>query len=276
MTPSWYDVLGVDPDASTDEVRAAWRAAIADLDPADRRFRSLNQAAEVLLDPERRAAYDATLEPDADADADAHIDAHTHTGTDTDTDAADGGTAAPVTTRVPSGPRPPRSPRVVPGWSLVVAGVLAVALAALTVLALVSPAASGEADAEEAREVAVRAIVPVLSYDYRSMDESAAAASTYMTSAFKTRDYDPLFAVLQENVAETETVVEAEVVDSGVVRTGEDRVEVLLFVDQPTTNVRFTEPQTYQNRVVVTMVKDGEDWLIDKLVTTGAGPAAGE
>ncbi|MEQ7848346.1 J domain-containing protein [Nocardioides kribbensis] len=264
MTPSWYDVLGVDPDASTDEVRAAWRAAIADLDPADRRFRSLNQAAEVLLDPERRAAYDATLEPDADADA------------DTDTDAADGGTAAPVTARVPSGPRPPRSPRVVPGWSLVVAGVLAVALAALTVLALVSPAASGEADAEEAREVAVRAIVPVLSYDYRSMDESAAAASTYMTSAFKTRDYDPLFAVLQENVAETETVVEAEVVDSGVVRTGEDRVEVLLFVDQPTTNVRFTEPQTYQNRVVVTMVKDGEDWLIDKLVTTGAGPAAGE
>ncbi|GAA2010605.1 J domain-containing protein [Nocardioides kribbensis] len=267
MTPSWYDVLGVDPDASTEEVRAAWRAAIADLDPADRRFRSLNQAAEVLLDPERRAAYDATLEPDAGLDADPA------TGTDP---GPDGRTAAPLAAGGPSASRPPRSPRVVPGWSLVVAGVLAVALAALTVLALVSPAASGEADAEEAREVAVRAIVPVLSYDYRSMDESAAAASTYMTSAFKTRDYDPLFAVLQENVAETETVVEAEVVDSGVVRTGEDRVEVLLFVDQPTTNVRFTEPQTYQNRVVVTMVKDGEDWLIDKLVTTGTGPAAGE
>lgn len=275
MTPSWYDVLGVDPDASTEEVRAAWRAAIADLDPADRRFRSLNQAAEVLLDPERRAAYDATLEPDAGPDA--GPDADPATGTDPGTDPGpDARTAAPLAAGGPSASRPPRSPRVVPGWSLVVAGVLAVALAALTVLALVSPAASGEADAEEAREVAVRAIVPVLSYDYRSMDESAAAASTYMTSAFKTRDYDPLFAVLQENVAETETVVEAEVVDSGVVRTGEDRVEVLLFVDQPTTNVRFTEPQTYQNRVVVTMVKDGEDWLIDKLVTTGAGPAAGE
>ena len=30
-----------------------WKAAIADLDPTDRRFRTLNQAAEVLLDPDR-------------------------------------------------------------------------------------------------------------------------------------------------------------------------------------------------------------------------------
>jgi Mce-associated membrane protein len=66
--PSWYDVLGVDPTADTDEIRAAWRAGIADLDPSDRRFRSLNQAAEVLLDPASRATYDASLvEPESDA-----------------------------------------------------------------------------------------------------------------------------------------------------------------------------------------------------------------
>ena len=47
--------------ATTDEIRAAWRDAIADLTPADRRFRLYNQAAEVLLDPEQRAAYDAEL-----------------------------------------------------------------------------------------------------------------------------------------------------------------------------------------------------------------------
>ena len=66
MTPTWYDLLGVEPDASEDEIRAAWKAAIADLDPTDRRFRTLNEAAEVLLDGERRAAYDASLEPEAD------------------------------------------------------------------------------------------------------------------------------------------------------------------------------------------------------------------
>ena len=64
MTPTWYDLLGVEPDASADEIRAAWKTAIADLDPGDRRFRALNEAAEVLLDKDRRAAYDATLAPE--------------------------------------------------------------------------------------------------------------------------------------------------------------------------------------------------------------------
>ena len=50
----WYAVLGVAPDASADEIRAAWRSAVADLDPTDRRFRVYNQAAEVLLDPAGR------------------------------------------------------------------------------------------------------------------------------------------------------------------------------------------------------------------------------
>ncbi|MBC7276848.1 DnaJ domain-containing protein [Nocardioides sp.] len=59
--PTWYDLLDVEPDAATDEIRAAWKAAIADLDPTDRRFRTLNEAAAVLLDEEKRAAYDAEL-----------------------------------------------------------------------------------------------------------------------------------------------------------------------------------------------------------------------
>ncbi len=67
MTPTWYDLLGVEPDASEDEIRAAWKSAIADLEPTDRRFKTLNEAAEVLLDEDRRAAYDATLDADADA-----------------------------------------------------------------------------------------------------------------------------------------------------------------------------------------------------------------
>ena len=54
-----YDVLDVDPSATADQIRTAWRSAVADLDPTDRRFRAYNQAAEVLLDPERRDAYDA-------------------------------------------------------------------------------------------------------------------------------------------------------------------------------------------------------------------------
>ena len=65
MTPSWYDVLDVDESATPAEIRTAWKAAIADLDPGDRRFRLANQAAEVLLDPDKRAAHDAQLAAEA-------------------------------------------------------------------------------------------------------------------------------------------------------------------------------------------------------------------
>ena len=67
MSATWYDVLDVEPTAAVDEIRAAWRRAVAELDPTDRRFRVYNQAAEVLLDPDRRAAYDAELAAEAES-----------------------------------------------------------------------------------------------------------------------------------------------------------------------------------------------------------------
>jgi curved DNA-binding protein CbpA len=66
----WYDVLGVAPDASEDELRRAHRSAVRELHPdtrdpglppadADEALRLVNQAWEVLGDPARRADYDA-------------------------------------------------------------------------------------------------------------------------------------------------------------------------------------------------------------------------
>ena len=61
MSVSLYDLLDVDEDATPAQIRTAWKAAIADLDPTDRRFRAFNDAAGVLLDADKRAAYDAEL-----------------------------------------------------------------------------------------------------------------------------------------------------------------------------------------------------------------------
>ena len=61
MSVSLYDLLDVDEDATPAQIRSAWKAAIADLDPTDRRFRAFNDAAGVLLDADKRAAYDAEL-----------------------------------------------------------------------------------------------------------------------------------------------------------------------------------------------------------------------
>jgi Mce-associated membrane protein len=64
MNPTLYDILGVPSDAGRDEIRQAWREAADRFDPGSggsKQFRLFNEAAEVLLDPERRAAYDEQL-----------------------------------------------------------------------------------------------------------------------------------------------------------------------------------------------------------------------
>lgn len=165
---------------------------------------------------------------------------------------------------------------MVPAWVLVLAAVLAtlgVVTATVASVRAGEPVSNEggalvEQSAEEARNAAVRAIVPVLSYDFRTLEEDAAAARSYMTSAYQEDKYDPLFEVIAENAPNTQTVVGAQVVDSGVVRTGDDRVEVLLFVDRPTTNRQTEEPVVYKDQVTVTMALVDGQWLVDDLTTT--------
>ncbi|MEP7737114.1 DnaJ domain-containing protein [Nocardioides sp. 31GB23] len=248
---SWYDVLGVERGASTEEVRAAWRSGIADLDPSERRFRLLNQAAEVLLDPERRAEHDAALAADEPADEPA---------------------PAPTATPTATASRLP----LVPGWALVVLVVLAVLSVGAAALVWAQPnervvaSASGgneiEESAEQARAVAERAVGPVLSYDYRSFDESTAAARSYMTPAYQ-EEYDKLVAALEPNLEEVQPVVEVDVVDSAVVRTGADRVDVLVFVNRPTLRKGMDEPEVYKDQVTLRMVREDGRWLVGALST---------
>jgi curved DNA-binding protein CbpA len=63
-----YELLGVSPDATKDEIRAAYRAGIEDADSTQRA--ELNRAWNVLSDPVQRQRYDASIGAgDEDADA---------------------------------------------------------------------------------------------------------------------------------------------------------------------------------------------------------------
>jgi Mce-associated membrane protein len=62
-------------------------------------------------------------------------------------------------------------------------------------------------------------------------------------------------------------VVTTKVVSSAIVRAGEDRVEVLLLVDRPTTNQKQTTPVTYEAPVTVTMEHTRDGWLVDDMTT---------
>ena len=73
-TITWYDVLGVLPDAPTDDIRLAWQARMLALQPgplagassqvqsaADRARQAVEQAWRVLADPAAREAYDRNV-----------------------------------------------------------------------------------------------------------------------------------------------------------------------------------------------------------------------
>ncbi|WP_232676131.1 J domain-containing protein [Nocardioides sp. R-C-SC26] len=285
-TPSWYDVLGVEPTASAEEIRSAWRSAIADLDPGDRRFQSLSRAAEVLLDAERRRQHDEALAASAAPASSAAPAPMTTTAAEPATPApapehappSSAPTSAPMratTTRVPS-----RAVAILAEtWVLASAAVLAVALVVSAVLVLRDDAGpvSTLPDSREvaaARAAAEAAIVPVLSYDYRDLDASRAAAQGYLTEGQQER-YDLLFdEQIAPNAASTQSVVTTRVIASGVVRTGRDRVDVLLFVNRPTTNRQRTVE--YRDQVTARMVEVSGDWLVDCLITQPGGSCGDE
>lgn len=256
--PTWYDLLDVPRDASADEIRTAWKAQIVELEPGDRRFDALNRAAKVLLDPAAREAYDAGP-------------------------AAEDGAPAPVT-----GPRPERPGLVtrlrrsstskadstdetrdgdVPSWLLAGLGVLAAGLVAATAWTWTSGDEGDDTAAREAQVAAERAVVPVLSYDYETLEADQRAAQALMTGGYR-EEYDKLFTVLEDNAPQTQTRVTADVIASGIVRAAADRVQVLVFVDRPTTNKLNAEPVVYKDQVTVAMqLVDGE-WLVDDLTTS--------
>lgn len=262
--PTWYDLLGIVPDASSEEVRTAWKAQIADLEPGDRRFDALNRAAKVLLDPVARAEYDAGLAADTEDQDDIGPEAGRPappTSGPRDSTAVENDASTPVTRR--------RAPAV-PTWLLAGLGVVTAALVAVTAWVWVDRG-TGDGDAVRAAQAAAeRAVVPVLSYDYADLEGSQQRARALMTGGYA-EEYDKLFQVIADNAPGTETTVSVDVLSSGIVRASEDRVQVLVFVDRPTTNKANPEPVVYKDQVTLSMQRVDEEWLVDDLVTSPVG-----
>ena len=256
--PDLYDLLDVDRGASDAEIRAAWKAEIADLDPTDRRFRmstrpprccstrsSGRRTTPSWRPPSPRPSRSPRPEPEPEPVADGRC-------------------------RIPNRWRPPTGGGrwVVPTWLLIGVGVLTVLVIAAAAYFWTQPSDSSiEESTREAQSAAERAIVPVLSYDYKTLDDDQAAAQAAMTSDYR-KEYDRSSRWSRRTRPSTGTAITTEVIASGIVRSGEDRVEVLLFVNQPTTNKQQKDPVVFKNQVRVTMQLVGDEWLIDDMQTS--------
>lgn len=253
MSVSLYDLLNVEPQATGDEIRTAWRSAIADLDPSDRRFRAYNEAAETLLDADRRAEYDATLVPEPDLEPEPP--------SPTDDEATSSSLGAPRTGWVP------------PGWLVAMTAMVALALVGVAAWAYLGHPRDAAVDQarSDAETSAAAAAVAIFSYDYHDLEASHAAAAAQMTSAYL-KKYDSLWqSAIVTNAPRTQTVVEAEFQSSGVVRAGEgreslERVDVLVCFVQMTSNKQHKQAEPSPVFATLKMVKVDGTWLVDDVI----------
>ncbi|MCW2847254.1 MAG: heat shock protein DnaJ domain protein [Marmoricola sp.] len=273
-TATWYDVLGVPRDAGPDQIKAAWRQATDKFEPgtgSSSQFRMFNEAADVLLDPEQRAAYDASLPEQDRAEPE-----RTHAGPDfiDPPHAAAEPEPEPETETEPTGREPSvRKPatRAAVLLSILLALLTVAAVVLVVVFGLKARTDSRVADArDEAPAAAERAAKVMLAYDYKQLPQDRKRAATYLTDGFA-KKYLANFKLLEKQkdgtpgaAVQTKTSVTSSVLGSGVTDASEDRVRVLVFVNQVSTRPG-KDPQIFQNRVAMTMQKVGNKWLVADL-----------
>lgn len=243
---TYYHVLGVPRDAKPAQIRRTWRRLSDKAGPGSPELTRYNEAAETLLDPVKRAAYDVEHpEPSPEP--------------------------APATDASPS-----EDKTATPGWfswmALVVLPVLTiVAIVLAAYLTLQHHRDNQVADARtEAPAAAEKALQSVLAFDYRHLPQDRTRASKYLTSSYK-KKFLKTFKLLEKgkggapgSAVQTKSVVTADVVGTAVMDADPDQVHVLAYVNQTSRHGQGS-PMLFQNRVRVSMVRHDGAWLINGL-----------
>jgi Mce-associated membrane protein len=145
------------------------------------------------------------------------------------------------------------------------------ALGALAVAAAVSAAllavAAHHDDATSpvsaaAQQAATTEIKQILSYDYRSLGSDLARAKSDTTGQFSQQFSALAGQIIVPAATQQQTVTTVTVPNVSVVSATADRVVVLLFIDQSTTNKTQRQPQQVAGQVRVTMQQTGGRWLV--------------
>ncbi|MDQ6525754.1 hypothetical protein RB608_19215 [Nocardioides sp. LHD-245] len=277
MTTNLYDLLDVDESATEDEIRAAWKAAIADLDPTERRFRAYSDAAGVLLAPDKRAAYDAELAAERAAEAAAAEPAPVVPAVADPAEADPAPSDPALSDPAPSDLAPRRAPGTV---ALVAAGVAAVLAVGLAVTLALLPGARGDQSAKEVAErnlgfektsvevenAAERIVAPAFSYGYQTMDADLERVTQYLTPALAAKQAK-LWPELTDEATKQKIVVEAAADGVALTRLSADGrlASVVVFIRQDSVRAEG-ERSTLRMWATLQLVRDSgseQGWLLD-------------
>ncbi|WP_330251329.1 hypothetical protein OG874_35075 [Nocardia sp. NBC_00565] len=118
--------------------------------------------------------------------------------------------------------------------------------------------------ARQAADTARTYAVTLTSIDFQHIDQNFTDVLNGSTGEFKDM-YSKSSNQLKSLLVQNNAVSKGNVVDSSVKSASENRVEVMLFVDQMVTNTQSPAPRVDRSRVVMTMERVDGHWLASKV-----------
>ncbi|MDY6995724.1 MAG: mce associated protein mas1a [Actinomycetota bacterium] len=109
-------------------------------------------------------------------------------------------------------------------------------------------------------------LVHMASFDYEDLEANKEAITAASTPDFARR-YDDMVAALRDIVVTSKGVATATADHVAVQRLDTESAVVLGFVDQQVTNVTAPEGNTQRYRMVVTLTRSGDRWIVDDVET---------
>lgn len=158
----------------------------------------------------------------------------------------------------------PRNTRTKPRAGRAVAGlVIVVLLVAVGVLGyLLWQDQRQDALRQSAADDATRLVIQLATYDHTDVDQNLDAVVAEATPGFADR-YREVSEGLRELLASGEGTSTGTVTHSAVESLDGDTAVVLVFLDQEVTNVTVPDGRVDSSRMVVTVVRDGDRWLLE-------------
>ncbi len=130
------------------------------------------------------------------------------------------------------------------------------------------PVVAAQLPVRDGVDAAAKAAQEIVAVDFKKYAEEVDAAADLMTARFE-EEYRTTAGDIEEQFVAQETVVQANVVAQGVVRSSRTRLEALVFLNQVVARVRDGKPETVVTpfKVLVTMVHTDQGWFVDDLDT---------
>jgi hypothetical protein len=129
-------------------------------------------------------------------------------------------------------------------------------------------APDGAITSSQARDAGMQAATQltqrVLSYDWKTLDADIKASEALLAPSFR-REYTKAMNDVKAQTVKNQVKLTASVVATSIVSATEKKVEALVFVNQVTTAKGSGNQRLDQNRVLVTLTRDGGEWRVSKM-----------